>query len=227
MGEQTILLDPEVTHRLDAEEPRSSSEAQRQFVWKRPKARPPGADRKAVPGCPLLAELGHGGMGAVYLGRQDRLERPVAVKVLNSDLANNPEFIGRLRQEARILGAMAHPNVVGCHDIIVSKNGASLLMEYGPGQLNGRNVVQLLGPMPERYAVEVLLGVARALSYAYDKGYTHRDVKPENILLAFDALRPPANYDELFHYSDFRVALCDFGIAVANSHQERASQRPP
>ena len=186
-------------------------------VWKRYHALPGGPDRRTVPGCTLEAVLGNGGMGAVYLGRQDRLDRPVAVKVLSSELANNPEFVARLRQEARILGAIAHPNVVTCHDVIGSKNGVSLIMEYIPGQLNGRNVVQLLGPMPERYVVQVLLGIARALNYAHEKGFTHRDVKPANILLAFDARRPPTNYDELFHYPDFRVALCDFGIAVGKS----------
>ncbi|MBQ4479920.1 MAG: serine/threonine protein kinase [Victivallales bacterium] len=190
---------------------------EKQAVWRRFVPLPDGPDHRTVPGCTLEAILGAGGMGAVYLGRQDRLDRPVAVKVLNSEFANNPEFISRLRQEARILGAMAHPNVVACHDIIVSKNGASLVMEYVPGQLNGKNVVQLLGPMPERYVVEVLRGVARALNYAHDKGFMHRDVMPDNILLGFDARRPPDNYDELFHYQDFRIALCDFGIAAVNA----------
>ena len=195
---------------------------EQQTVWRRFVPLPNGPDHRTVPGCTLEAVLGTGGMGAVYLGRQDRLDRPVAVKVLNSELANNPEFIARLRQEAKILGAMAHPNVVACHDIIISRSGASLVMEYVPGQLNGRNVVQLLGPMTERYAVDVLRGVARALNYAYDKGFTHRDVKPDNILLGFDARRPPDNYDELFHSQDFRIALCDFGIATAKA---RFSQR--
>ena len=125
------------------------------------------------------------------------------------------------------MGAIAHPNVVTCHDVIGSKNGVSLIMEYIPGQLSGRNVVQLLGPMPERYVVQVLLGIARALNYAHEKGFMHRDVKPDNILLAFDSRRPPTNYDELFHYPDFRVALCDFGIAVADTKGSPANRHVP
>ena len=212
---RTIMLDEEKSHSSGGKAMVINEE--KQAVWRRFVPLPDGPDHRMVPGCTLEAILGNGGMGSVYLGKQDRLDRPVAVKVLNNELANNPEFISRLRLEARILGAMAHPNVVACHDIIVSKAGASLIMEYVPGQLSGKNVVQLLGPMPERYVVEVLLGVARALNYAYEKGFMHRDVKPDNILLGFDARRPPDNYDELFHYQDFRIALCDFGIAAVNA----------
>ncbi|MBR6470327.1 MAG: serine/threonine protein kinase [Victivallales bacterium] len=224
--ERTIMLEEE--NSLSPGGKAVVTNEEQQEVWRRFVPLPNGPDHRTVPGCTLEAVLGTGGMGAVYLGRQDRLDRPVAVKVLNNELANNPEFIARLRQEAKILGAMAHPNVVACHDIIVSKSGASLVMEYVPGQLSGRNVVQLLGPMPERYVVEVLLGVARALNYAWEKGFTHRDVKPDNILLGFDARRPPDNYDELFHHPDFRVALCDFGIAAVNarfSHEKGKDEK--
>ncbi|MGN0867780.1 MAG: serine/threonine-protein kinase [Oligosphaeraceae bacterium] len=166
-----------------------------------------------VPGCTLQAVIGSGGMGTVYLARQNALNRQVAVKVLNPRLANDPVFMERLRKEAQIMGTFSHPNLVGCHDIIVSRNGACILMEYIPGHLNGRNLVQLLGPMPERYAIPVLHAVAKGLAYAYEKGFTHRDVKPDNLLFAFQDKRPPESYEELFQSPDFRVALCDFGIA--------------
>lgn len=173
-----------------------------------------------VPGCTLQAVIGTGGMGTVYLARQNALNRQVAVKVLNPKLANDPVFMSRLKQEAQIMATMTHPNLVGCHDIIISKNGAFLLMEYIPGHLNGRNLVKLLGPMPERYVTQVVLEATRGLAYAYEKGYMHRDVKPDNLLFAFQENRAPESYQEVFESPDFRVALCDFGIASTRESLE-------
>jgi hypothetical protein len=101
-------------------------------------------------------------------------------------------------------------------------------MEYIPGHINGRNVVKLLGNMPELYVVKVMLGVARGLAYASEKGYTHRDVKPDNLLFCFSHDRLPRDYDELFLLPDSRVALCDFGIAdVAEEIRREAGQEDP
>lgn len=185
------------------------------YRWRPYSPLPADINPDIVPGCRLEAILGTGGMGTVYLARQTALERQVAVKVLNRDFADNPDFIARLRQEACILGGMSHPNIVGCHDVIVTRDGASLIMDYLPGHLNGRNIVRMLGPMPEHYAVKVLLAIARALDYAASRSIIHRDVKPENILFAFNRGRVPRNYDELFNAPELRIALCDFGIADA------------
>ncbi len=181
---------------------------------------PPHLPTILVPGCTLQAVIGTGGMGTVYLARQNALNRQVAVKVLNPKLANAPVFMSRLKQEAQIMATMTHPNLVGCHDIIISKNGAFLLMEYIPGHLNGRNLVKLLGPMPERYVTQVVLEATRGLAYAYEKGYMHRDVKPDNLLFAFQENRAPESYQEVFESPDFRVALCDFGIASTRESLE-------
>ncbi len=190
---------------------------------------PGNVPHNLVPGCTLQAVIGSGGMGTVYLARQNALGRQVAVKVLNPRLANDPVFMERLRKEAQIMGTFSHPNLVGCHDIIVSRNGACILMEYIPGHLNGRNLVQLLGPMPERYAIPVLHAVAKGLAYAYEKGFTHRDVKPDNLLFAFQDKRPPESYEELFSSPDFRVALCDFGIASTQNQfpEEKTGEDAP
>ena len=181
---------------------------------------PPHLPTNLVPGCTLQAVIGTGGMGTVYLARQNALNRQVAVKVLNPKLANDPVFMSRLKQEAQIMATMTHPNLVGCHDIIISKNGAFLLMEYIPGHLNGRNLVKLLGPMPERYVTQVVLEATRGLAYAHEKGYMHRDVKPDNLLFAFQENRAPESYQEVFESPDFRVALCDFGIASTRESLE-------
>ena len=185
------------------------------YRWRPFSPLPPGVNRTSVPGCVLEAVLGSGGMGTVYLARQTNLDRQVAVKVLNRHFADNPQFIARLRREAHIMGTMSHPCLVGCHDIIVTQNGASIVMEYIPGHLDGRNLVKMLGPMPERHVVKVLLAISRALDHAYAHGIIHRDVKPENILFAFNRGRAPRSYDELFRAPELRIALCDFGIADA------------
>lgn len=181
--------------------------------WRPRTPLPPDVPTDLVPGCTLQAVIGTGGMGTVYLAKQDALNRQVAVKVLNPKLASDTQFMSRMRQEAQIMATLTHPNLVGCHDIIVSKSGACLLMEYIPGHLNGRNIVRLLGPMPDRYVVMVLNAVAKGLAYAYEKGVMHRDVKPDNILFAFVENRAPKSYQELFESPDARIALCDFGIA--------------
>ncbi len=72
--------------------------------------------------------------------------------------------------------------------------------------------------MPERYVVRVMSDIASGLAYAYEKGYIHRDVKPDNILFAFPPDRTPDSYHELFHHPDFRIVLCDFGITEARAH---------
>lgn len=194
---------------------RCKQNAHERYHWRPFSPLPENVERTSVPGCYLEAVLGNGGMGTVYLARQTNLDRQVAVKVLNQKVADNPQFISRLRQEAHIMGAMSHPNLVGCHDIIVTQNSASIVMEYIPGHLNGGNLVKLLGPMPEYYVVKVLLAIARALDYANERNIIHRDVKPENILFAFNRGRAPRNYDELFLAPELRIALCDFGIADA------------
>ncbi len=186
----------------------------REAQWRPVKPLPPGVSPRMVPGCTLQGVIGVGGMGTVYLARQNALNRQVAVKVLTPKLANNPGFIAKLRKEAQIMAMLSHPNLVGCHDIIVSQKGAYVIMEYIPGHLNGRTLVRLLGPMPQQYVTSVLHAAAKGLSYAYEKGYTHRDVKPDNLLFGFSENRPPDSYEELFESPEFRITLCDFGIAA-------------
>ena len=171
-----------------------------------------------VPGCRIIARLGNGGMGSVFLAEQVALGRKVAIKVLADKYSHDSAFLDRLRNEAEVMAAMSHPNLVACHDILISRSNASLVMEYIPGHLNGATLVKLMGPMPERYVVRVMSDIASGLAYAYEKGYIHRDVKPDNILFAFPPDRKPDSYHELFHHPDFRIVLCDFGITEARAH---------
>ena len=167
-----------------------------------------------VPGCKLLSVLGSGGMGTVYLARQEKLNRLVAIKVLNPRFADNPRFIESLSQEALTMGALSHPNIVACHDVFTSPDGIFIIMEYIPGRLTGRDLVLRLGPVPEDMVVEIMLQAVRALSYVHSKGYIHRDLKPDNLLIYRDSPHPPRNFDDVFSDPDSRVMICDFGIAA-------------
>ena len=166
-----------------------------------------------VPGCKLLSVLGSGGMGTVYLARQENLNRLVAVKVLNPKYAENPHFIEFLSQEALTLGALSHPNIVGCHDVFTTSEGIFIIMEYVPGRLTGRDLVLRLGALPEDLVVEILLQVVRGLAYVQSKGFIHRDLKPDNLLIWRDSKYPPRNFADVFSNPDSRVMICDFGIA--------------
>ena len=167
-----------------------------------------------VPGCKLLSVLGSGGMGTVYLARQENLNRLVAVKVLNNRFAENPRFIEFLNQEALTMGALSHPNIVSCHDVFTSPEGVFIIMEYVPGRLTGRDLVLRLGGLPEDMVVEIMLQVVRALAYVHSKGYIHRDLKPDNLLIYRESQYPPRSFSDVFSNPDSRVMICDFGIAA-------------
>ncbi|HEX5745480.1 MAG TPA: serine/threonine-protein kinase [Archangium sp.] len=132
-----------------------------------------------LPGYELVRVLGRGGMGEVWLARQQSLRRMVAVKILPPRLAKDPEFVTRFDKEATALAALNHPNIVQIIDRGVAGEHYYFVMEYVEGR-SLRDVMRELSP-PE--ALRVALQVARAIECAHDKDIIHRDLKPENILL--------------------------------------------
>ena len=191
--------------------------------------KPLKADHKIPPppGCELISLLGSGGMGTVFLARQCHLNRLVAVKILHAELAANPHFINRIRREAITLAAMNHPNVVGCHDIVTTDAGvAYLIMEYIPGQLSVKSLLLRFGPLPEPLVVHILLDVVKGLAYVFDKGYTHLDLKPDNLLIYRDSAEPLREASELFLDKNTRVTICDFGISKPNDASQNPSTPP-
>ncbi len=140
----------------------------------------------------LERRLGRGGMAAVWLARDERLDRPVAIKVLSDTLAGDEDYLKRFRREARVAAGLTHPNLVNIYDFEAADR-PYLVMEYVPGGDLGQRLATDRVPEPERLAIE-LLG---ALSHIHAAGVLHRDVKPQNVLL--DA--------------DERSRLTDFGIA--------------
>ena len=141
----------------------------------------PPADAPAIEGVEIGRELGRGGMGAVWLGRQTYLDRPVAVKALT--LAGDAVFAERFRREARILAGLAHPHIVACHQAGIAPDGRPfLVMEFVDGP-DLKKHVATHGPLPASEAARLVAEVAEGLRHAHAQGIIHRDVKPENVLL--------------------------------------------
>ncbi|MCE7950496.1 MAG: serine/threonine protein kinase [Xanthomonadales bacterium PRO7] len=150
-----------------------------------------------IPGYKILRQLGRGGMATVYLAMQESVQREVALKVMSPSLLADPDFGERFLREARIAAKLHHRNVVGVHDVGRAGEYHYIAMEY----LGGGAVLAKDGtPRPVGFALRVTREIATALNYAHAKGFVHRDVKPDNILLREDG----------------SAALTDFGIARAS-----------
>ena len=145
--------------------------------------------------------LGSGGMGEVYLARDRVLGRDVALKVLRTQYAGDSEFAERFKREARSAASLSHPNIVQVYDRGETEEGSSYIaMEYVPGGTLKEKIVGE-GPLGTREAAALGAQVAEALGAAHERGMVHRDIKPQNVLLA--------------DRGDAKVA--DFGIARAGS----------
>lgn len=151
--------------------------------------------------------IGRGGMAEVRVASDSRLGRTVAIKIMRSDLANDDIFLSRFRREAHSVAQMNNPNIVNIFDsgeeTIVDENGHTerlpyLVMEYVKGQTL-RDIIHANGPLSQRDAEQVLLGVLNALEYSHRMGIIHRDIKPGNIMISEQGV----------------VKVMDFGIARA------------
>jgi serine/threonine protein kinase len=143
----------------------------------------------------ILALLGSGGMGEVYRARHGRLERDVALKVLPSHLADEPEALARFAAEARAVAALSHPNILAIHDFAAEDGTAFAVMELLEGETLRERLAR--GALPPRKAAECAVQIARGLGAAHEKGIVHRDLKPENLFLTRDG----------------QVKILDFGLA--------------
>lgn len=144
----------------------------------------------------VVRQLGQGGMGAVYLARDDVSGQEVAIKVLPAELAKDKDIRERFSQEARALAALDHPNIVPLLTFATRGDDRYLVMKFVPGQ----SVDDLLiaqKKLDVETATRIFRAVVTALGYAHAQGVIHRDVKPGNVLLSDEG----------------RIYLVDFGIA--------------
>ena len=146
----------------------------------------------------LVARVAGGGMGEVYRAHDMLLDRAVAVKVLQPTLASDPELVERFKQEARAAARLTHPNVVGVYDWgSQDERTYYMVMEYVAGT-DLRDVLVARGALPPGQAAGLVASICEALAAAHATGLVHRDVKPENVLIARGGT----------------VKVADFGIAA-------------
>jgi tRNA A-37 threonylcarbamoyl transferase component Bud32 len=138
--------------------------------------------RELGPELEILSLLGQGRAARVYLGRDHRLDRLVAVKVLSRTLADDAIATARFQREARAAAALEHPNAVAVYRTgLLSDQAPYLVMQYvAGGTLESRLAAE--GPLPEGEARRILADVAAALAEAHRHGFVHRDLRPENVL---------------------------------------------
>ena len=155
----------------------------------------------------IEAKVARGGMATVYQAMDQRLERPVAIKIMHPHLAEDGDFTKRFIQEARQAARLAHPNIVNVFD--QGQDGAItfIVMEYLPG-ITLRELLQDFGALTPAQTVDVVRAVLQGLDAAHSAGIVHRDLKPENVLLADDG----------------RIKIADFGLARASTHNTATSQ---
>jgi eukaryotic-like serine/threonine-protein kinase len=151
-----------------------------------------------------LGELiGYGGMAEVHRGRDIRLGREVAIKVLRADLARDPSFLARFRREAQAAAGLNHPSIVSVYDTgeDTSPDGTTMpyiVMEYVEGRTL-RDILKVEGRLPIRRAMEITADVCSALDFSHRNGIVHRDIKPANVMITQAGA----------------VKVMDFGIARA------------
>ncbi len=145
--------------------------------------------------------IGRGGMGVVYKARHRRLQRPVAVKVLQQSGADDAMFAERFVREARTLAQLDHPNIVRVYDFGNRENLYYLIMEL----VDGASLRQTIeaGELDSPAALAIVPPICAALQYAHDQGVVHRDIKPENILVDRNGT----------------IKIADFGLAKIAGHE--------
>lgn len=142
-------------------------------------------------------DLGSGGMGDLLLGTQPSLQRPVVIKKLRRDLANDDAYVERFRREACIAAAIHHQNVVAVYDCFSHRGSHFIALEYVDG-LDLERVIERKGMVPPHMASLIMLEVLRGMEAIHARGMVHRDIKPGNLLLGRDGA----------------VKVTDFGIAL-------------
>jgi serine/threonine protein kinase len=145
----------------------------------------------------ITAQIGLGGMGEVYRGRDGKLQRDVAIKVLPNAFALDPDRLARFEREARVLAALNHPNIAHIYGLEDVDGISAIVMEFVDGVTLADRIA--LGPIPIDEALPIAKQIADGLEAAHEQGIVHRDLKPANVKVR----------------NDGTVKVLDFGLAKA------------
>src|SRR5215472_10170508 len=151
----------------------------------------------------ILSHLGAGGQGEVYKGRDTRLNRTVAIKVLPSHFSNSAEMKARFDREAQTIAGLNHPHICVLYDVGHQDGTDYLVMEYLEGQTLGQRLEK--GALPLDEALKIAVEIADALDKAHRQGVVHRDLKPGNVMLTKSGAK-----------------LLDFGLAKLKQEAQQA-----
>ncbi|MBX0326337.1 Stk1 family PASTA domain-containing Ser/Thr kinase [Oscillochloris sp. ZM17-4] len=147
----------------------------------------------------LDRKIGEGGMARVYLGRDLRLNRRVAIKIPHRHASGDADFLDRFRHEAQAAAILAHPNIVDVYDVGQDGDIHYIVMEYVEGT-DLKAVINREAPLTAARAVDIAGQIARGLSAAHKAGMVHRDIKPQNVIVTADG----------------RARITDFGVAKSH-----------
>ncbi len=157
----------------------------------------------------LIELIGQGGMGSVWRAKDLTLGREVALKVLDTEAASNPERLVMFEREARAIAALNHPNIVTIYEIGRAKDLHFIVMEF----IRGGSLEKIIPPggLEIKKILDMALSVSEAVSAAHKQGITHRDLKPSNIMMS----------------ETVRVKVVDFGLAVLSTQEVRDKAKDP
>jgi serine/threonine-protein kinase len=168
-----------------------------------------GLDRvgQKIEGFEIEQIIGQGGMGVVYLARDTKLDRSVALKSMPAELWASSTAQARFKREAKLLASLNHPNIALIYEIIEQQEGAGyLVLEYVPGQSLAQRIA--CEPLKLEETLSVARQIAEAVSAAHEKGVVHRDLKPGNIKITPEG----------------KVKVLDFGLAKTSVGEGRSDE---
>lgn len=175
-------------------------------------------------GFTILSLLGRGGMGAVYHGIQENLEREVAIKLLPPELGRDPEFEARFKREAKSMAKLNHPNIVQIFDYGQTSAGHHyIVMEY----VEGTDLYRLIrsGELNSEGALNAISQICDALEYAHSEGFVHRDIKPANMFINNKGILKVGDFglaklveDEASRNTPKELGLTMTGVAMGTPH---------
>ncbi|MCB1279284.1 bifunctional serine/threonine-protein kinase/formylglycine-generating enzyme family protein [Prosthecobacter sp.] len=182
---------------------------------------PPTAEElhKLLPEYEIVKMLGRGGMGAVYMGRQIALDRPVAIKILSNTLEDSDMgFKERFKNEAKAMAKLSFMGIVKVHDFGETSGGLLyIVMEY----VEGTDVARMIsknGRLPQEHAMAITAHVCDALAYAHGQGIIHRDIKPANIMVDCDGVVKVADFGLAKINQGIESGLTQSGMAMGTLH---------